>query len=63
MTKQRASPRVNVTFFEIVQKRFIQFCYKFKNVTESVSSIVLSRFFVSFAAMAKEKKERPNFIL
>jgi hypothetical protein len=34
----RARPGVNVKFLEIVQKRFIQFCHKFKNLTERVEA-------------------------
>jgi len=48
MNAKRASPGVNVNFFEIVQKRFIQFCNKFKNLAEREEAFGVLAFFVTF---------------
>jgi hypothetical protein len=49
---------VNVRFLELVQKRFIQFCYKFKNLAERAEAFGGLDFFVSFCSNGKKKKER-----
>ena len=53
-TATRAGPGVNVTFLELVQKGFIQFCYKFKNVAERVEVFGGLDLFVTFWGNAKK---------
>jgi hypothetical protein len=63
MNAKRASPGVNVKFLEIVQKRFIQFCYKFKNLAERAEAFGVLAFFVTFFGNEKKLRRRKNMIL
>jgi hypothetical protein len=50
---KRASPGVNVKFLELVQKRFIQFCYKFKNLAERAEAFGVLDFLLTFSSRKK----------